>query len=86
MAYDPSEKPMNGNTSTEQLMEFRREFGAKVREIREMRRISREEMAAKLDIKLLTLDKIEKGRMTISTNDIFSIKTILQFDIVLEVY
>lgn len=68
--------------TTEDLVVFRRRFAARLRELREERRLTREEVAARIGITKGHYDKLERGASWVADSTLEKLRKTLRLDAV----
>ena len=72
-----------GAPATEYIQEYRERIGSKIREIREKRKLSQDELAALMDVNRSTISKVENGKFAITIDYLVRFGWVLDFDIII---
>ena len=67
--------------ATEYIQEYRERIGSKIREIRQKRRLSQDELAALMDVNRSTISKVENGKFAITIDYLVRFGWVLDFEI-----
>lgn len=71
---------------TPEMREFRKLIGMKIAEIREERGLDHAKLSEESGLSIGAIKGIENGKFAVNFDLLFSLKQVLKFDIVLEVY
>ena len=65
----------------EYIQEYREIIGSKIREIREKRKLSQDELAELMDVNRSTISKVENGKFAITIDYLVKFGWVLDFNI-----